>query len=69
MLMHIEMGSYFESQLAKDRAEKRRRGFFFPPPGFFFFSFMICMIEDIYTSASNQIGKKPMYQSTSRAIY
>lgn len=62
MLMHIEMGSYFESQLAKDRAEKRRRGFFF-------FSFMICMTEDIYSSASNQIGKKPMYQSTSRAIY
>lgn len=63
--MHIEMGSYFESQLAKDRAEKRRRGFFF----LFFFSFMICMIEDIYTSASSGIGKKPMYQSTSRAIY
>lgn len=29
MLMHIEMGSYFESQLAKDRAENEEEGFFF----------------------------------------
>ena len=56
MLMHIEMGCYFESGLAEDRAEEPRRGFF---PSCF--SFMICMIEVIYTSESSGIGEKPRY--------
>lgn len=62
--MYIEMTHYFESGLAEDRDEEPGRGFF---PHFF--PFMICMIEDIYTSGSSGIGEKPMYRVNSRAIY
>lgn len=62
--MYIEMTHYFESGLAEDRDEEPGRSFF---PHFF--PFMICMIEDIYTSGSSGIGEKPMYRVNSRAIY